>query len=74
MKVNFTVQTSEEGSSSISTVDRRTFAHCQMAFAVRLAGFPRSWKIIENPGKIHFPGKTWKIYKNVEVMEKLKNL
>ena len=24
-------------------------------------GFPRSWKIIENPGKINFPGKSWKI-------------
>jgi len=23
-------------------------------------GFPRSWKIIENPGKINFPGKSWK--------------
>jgi len=25
-----------------------------------LTGFPRSWKIIENPGKINFPGKSWK--------------
>jgi len=29
--------------------------------SVPLAGFPRSWKIIENPGKINFPGKSWKI-------------
>jgi len=36
-------------------------------------GFPRSWKIIENPGKINFPGKSWKIDKNSQVMEKLKN-
>jgi len=38
-----------------------------------VAGFPRSWKIIENPGKINFTGKSWKIDKNSKVMEKLKN-
>jgi len=27
-------------------------------------GFPRSWKIIENLGKINFSGKSWKIDKN----------
>jgi len=36
-------------------------------------GFPQSWKIIENPGKINVPGKSWKIDKNSKVMEKLKN-
>jgi len=36
------------------------------------AGFPRSWKIIENPGKINFPGKSWKIDKNLKVMEQSK--
>jgi len=35
-----------------------------------LTGFPRSWKIIENPGKINFLGKSWKIDKNLKVMEK----
>jgi len=38
-----------------------------------LPGFPRSWKIMENPGKINFLGKSWKIDKNSQVMEKLKN-
>jgi len=38
-----------------------------------VTGFPWSWKIIENPGKINFPGKSWKIDKNSQVMEKLKN-
>jgi len=28
---------------------------------IQLARFPRSWKIIENPGKINFPRKSWKI-------------
>ena len=23
-------------------------------------GIPRSWKNLENPGKIYFPGKSWK--------------
>jgi len=32
-------------------------------------GFPWSWKIIENPGKIDFPGKSWKIDKNLKVRE-----
>jgi len=40
---------------------------------VMLTGFPRSWKIIENPGKINCPGKSWKIDKNLKVMEKFKN-
>jgi len=31
---------------------------------------PMSWKIIENPGKINFPGKSWNIDKNLNVMEK----
>jgi len=39
----------------------------------QITGFPRSWKIIENPGKINFPGKSWKIDKNSKVMKKLKN-
>jgi len=30
--------------------------------------------VIENPGKINFPGKSWKIDKNSQVMEKLKIL
>ena len=25
------------------------------------AGFPPSWKNLENPGKKNFPGKSWKI-------------
>ena len=29
--------------------------------------------VMENPGKINFPGKSWKIDKNSKVMEKLKN-
>ena len=37
-----------------------------------LTWFPRSSKIIENRGKINFPGKSWKIDKNLKVMEKLK--
>jgi len=36
------------------------------------ARVPRSWKIIENPGKINFPGKSWKIDKNLKVIEKSK--
>jgi len=38
----------------------------------QFSGFPRSWKIIENPGKINFSGKPWKIDKNSKVMEKSK--
>ena len=34
------------------------------------SGFPRSWKISENPGKTNFPGKSWKTCKNLKVMEK----
>jgi len=30
---------------------------------------PTVMKIIENPGKINFPGKSWKIDKNLKVME-----
>jgi len=37
------------------------------------SGFPRSWKIIENPGKINFSRKSWKIDKNLKVVEKLQN-
>jgi len=35
-------------------------------------GFSRSKKIIENLGKINFHGKSWKIDKNLKVMEKSK--
>ena len=37
------------------------------------SGFPWSSKIIENSGIISFPEKSWKIDKNLKVMENLKN-
>jgi len=39
-----------------------------------LTGFPRSWKIIENPGKINFPGKSWKSHgKLIKLRKSWKN-
>ena len=39
-----------------------------------LTGFPRSWKIIENPGKINFPGKSWKSHwKLLKIRKSWKN-
>jgi len=39
-----------------------------------VTGFPRSWKIIENPGKINFPGKSWKSHgKLIKIHKSWKN-
>ena len=39
-----------------------------------ITGFPRSWKIIENPGKINFPGKSWKSHgKLIKIRKSWKN-
>jgi len=39
-----------------------------------ITGFPRSWKIIENPGKINFPGNSWKSHgKLIKIRKSSKN-
>jgi len=39
-----------------------------------ITGFLRSWKIIENPGKINFPGKSWKSHgKLIQIRKSWKN-
>jgi len=47
----------------------------EISSAVLCTGFPRSWKIIENPGKINFPGKSWKSHgKLIKIRKSWKHL
>ena len=42
--------------------------------SLQYPGFPRSWKIIENPGKINFPGKSCKSHgKLIKIRKSWKN-